>query len=239
MSEKILVVEDEKPIAEIIKYNLEKDGYQVEVAFDGEEAVTKAYLYQPDLILLDIMLPKLDGVSVCRKLRKELTIPIIMLTAKDNEVDLVNGLDAGADDYMTKPFSIRELMARIKAFLRRSKRFTKSETGPNNGTAAVSLMEFGGLMIDLDLVEARRADKKLDLTLREFELLKFLAQNPGRVFSRDELLQKVWGFEFFGDGRTVDVTIRRLREKVEVDPSSPQYIETRRGVGYLFNPNVM
>ena len=239
MSEKILVVEDEKPIAEIIKYNLEKDGYQVEVAFDGEEAVEKAYLYQPDLILLDIMLPKLDGVSVCRKLRKELTIPIIMLTAKDNEVDLVNGLDAGADDYMTKPFSIRELMARIKAFLRRSKRFTKSEAGPINAAAAVSLMEFGCLMIDLDLVEARRDDKKLDLTLREFELLKFLAQNPGRVFSRDELLQKVWGFEFFGDGRTVDVTVRRLREKVEVDPSSPQYIETRRGVGYLFNPNAM
>ncbi len=237
MSEKILVVEDEKPIAEIIKYNLEKDGYQVEVAFDGEEAVTKAYLYQPDLILLDIMLPKLDGVSVCRQLRKELTIPIIMLTAKDNEVDLVNGLDAGADDYMTKPFSIRELMARIKAFLRRSKRFGKNEVSSINGTSAVSLLEFNGLVIDLDLVEARRDEKKLDLTLREFELLKFLAQNPGRVFSRDELLQRVWGFEFFGDGRTVDVTIRRLREKVEVDPSSPQYIETRRGVGYLFNPN--
>ncbi|MCE5196988.1 MAG: response regulator transcription factor [Negativicutes bacterium] len=238
MSEKILVVEDERPIAEIIKYNLEKDGYQVEVAFDGEEAVAKAYLYQPDLILLDIMLPKLDGISVCRKLRKELTIPIIMLTAKDNEVDLVNGLDAGADDYMTKPFSIRELMARIKAFLRRSKRFDKNEVAQINGTSALNLMVYSGLVIDLDLVEARRDDKKLDLTLREFELLKFLAQNPGRVFSRDELLQKVWGFEFFGDGRTVDVTIRRLREKVEVDPSSPRYIETRRGVGYLFNPNV-
>ncbi len=235
MAERILVVEDEKPIAEIIKYNLEKDGYQVEIAFDGEEAINMASVFHPELILLDIMLPKLDGVSVCKQLRKDLTIPIIMLTAKDNELDLINGLNAGADDYITKPFSVRELTARIKAFLRRSKGFgmpstISTEDNPTN------CLEFHELVIDFDLVEARREGKRLDLTLREFELLKFLAQNSGRVFSRDELLQKVWGFEFFGDGRTVDVTVRRLREKVEIDPSSPQYIETRRGVGYLFNP---
>ena len=239
MSTRILIVDDEPRYLRLLEANLLTKEYEVFTAKDGEEALESFSANPVDLILLDVMLPGMDGFAVCQRIRQFSNVPIIMLTAKDNEVDLVNGLDAGADDYMTKPFSIRELMARIKAFLRRSKRFTKSEAGPTNATAAVSLMEFGCLMIDLDLVEARRDDKKLDLTLREFELLKFLAQNPGRVFSRDELLQKVWGFEFFGDGRTVDVTVRRLREKVEVDPSSPQYIETRRGVGYLFNPNVM
>ena len=180
------------------------------------------------------MLPKLDGITVCKRLRETEIIPIIMLTAKDNEADLINGLNAGADDYITKPFSVRELNARIKAFLRRSKEFNRL----NNIQEAEQpqILKYLQLEIDLDLVEARRGGQKLDLTLREFELLKFLAQNKGRGFTRDELLQKVWGFEFFGDGRTVDVTIRRLREKVEVNPSEPIYIETRRGVGYLFNP---
>ncbi|NLN82911.1 MAG: response regulator transcription factor [Firmicutes bacterium] len=234
MAERILVVEDEKPIAEIIQYNLEKDGYQVKIAYDGEEALRLAAEFKPELILLDIMLPKLDGITVCKRLRETEIIPIIMLTAKDNEADLINGLNAGADDYITKPFSVRELNARIKAFLRRSKEFNRL----NNIQEAEQpqILKYLQLEIDLDLVEARRGGQKLDLTLREFELLKFLAQNKGRVFTRDELLQKVWGFEFFGDGRTVDVTIRRLREKVEVNPSEPIYIETRRGVGYLFNP---
>lgn len=234
MAERILVVEDEKPIAEIIQYNLEKDGYRVRIAYDGEEALVLAEQFKPELVLLDIMLPKLDGIAVCKRLRETQTIPIIMLTAKDNEVDLINGLNAGADDYITKPFSVRELNARIKAFLRRSKEFGRTDNSEEQNR--LQIMFFGDLEIDLDLVEARRQGQKLDLTLREFELLKFLAQNNGRVFTRDELLQKVWGFEFFGDGRTVDVTVRRLREKVEINPSAPVYIETRRGVGYLFNP---
>lgn len=228
MPEKILVVDDEKPIAEIVKFNLEREGYEVAVAYNGLEALAMAESNQPDLILLDIMLPKLDGIEVCRQLRKTMTMPIVMLTAKDSEADIVLGLGVGADDYVTKPFSTREVTARVKALLRRVKVFTEADA------KAKRMMEFGHLVIDLDKYEVTKRGQTLDLTFREFELLKYLAAHHGRVLTREQLLEEVWGYDYYGDLRTVDVTIRRLREKVEDDPSNPQYIETRRGVGYLF-----
>ena len=226
---KILVVEDEVQIAEIVKYNLEKEGFEVKTVGDGREAITETYNWQPDLMLLDIMLPSLDGISVCRELRTKLPLPIIMLTAKGSESDIINGLSAGADDYITKPFSIRVLVARVQAFLRRSQRLEDQQIEKTQ-------LIYGNLQIDLDLYEVRKDDRKLDLTLREYELLKHLALNPGCVYTREALLEQVWGYEQAGgDGRTVDVTVRRLREKVEDDPSAPRFIETRRGVGYYFN----
>lgn len=229
MKEKILVVEDEKPIADILKYNLEKEGYGVVLAYDGEEALDKAYQESPHLIILDIMLPRMDGFTVCKKLREHLTVPVIMLTAKEEEVDKVLGLELGADDYITKPFSIRELIARIKANLRRTKVFNSSDEG------APKVLKFGDLVIDLSKYEVRRGNETVNLTNREFELLKYLACKRGQVFSRETLLEDVWGYEYYGDSRTVDVTIRRLREKIERDPSNPELILTKRGVGYYFN----
>lgn len=232
MPQKIMVVEDERPIAEIVKFNLEKEGYEVRIVGDGQEALDAVRLWQPDLMLLDIMLPSLDGISVCRELRKDYPMPIIMLTAKGSESDIVNGLSAGADDYITKPFSIRVLVARVQAFLRRHVMLSE-EQEVRNGKG---MLCYGSLQIDTDLYEVRKHEKKLDLTLREYELLKHLAMNPGRVYTREELLEQVWGYEQAGgDGRTVDVTVRRLREKVEDDPSMPRFIETRRGVGYYFS----
>ncbi|MGI6603872.1 MAG: response regulator transcription factor [Firmicutes bacterium] len=227
MVERVLVVDDEEPIADILEFNLKKDGYQVETAFDGEMALEKAATFKPDLIILDIMLPKLDGWVVCQRIRQFSTVPIIMLTAKDEETDKVLGLELGADDYVTKPFSPRELLARVRALLRRAQSYRVAE---GNATS----LNFGDLALDLASYEVTKRGEVVPLTLREFELLKFLALDPGRVFSRETLLEKVWGYDYFGDIRTVDVTVRRLREKLEDDPSSPVYVQTKRGIGYFF-----
>jgi len=236
MQRLILVVEDEIPILDILKFNLEKEGYKVAEATDGEEAIIMARQVNPDLILLDVMLPKLDGFEVCRQIRQWSDCPVIMLTARGEEVDKIMGLDIGADDYITKPFSMRELSARIKANMRRlGGDNTAQETpAPHNS----SVIYAGNLKIDFDRYEVLRDNKSVELTLREFELLKFLALQPEKVFSREVLLEKVWGYEFYGDVRTVDVTVRRLREKVETDPSAPRYVMTKRGVGYFFSKDV-
>ena len=228
MDKLILVIEDEAPIVEILKFNLTKSGYRVLTAFDGEEGYRLALSEKPDLILLDVMLPKMDGFEVCKKVREKQSTPIIMLTARDEEVDKVLGLELGADDYCTKPFSVRELMARVKANIRR----TASEAAPSD---SADLITFRNLTINPARYEASKDDTVIDLTLREFELLKVLAQQPGQIFTRETLLEKVWGYEYFGDVRTVDVTVRRLREKVEDNPASPGFIMTKRGVGYYFN----
>lgn len=222
----ILVVEDEKPIAEILKVNLIKNGYNVLTAFDGEEAINIATTAEPDLILLDVMLPKADGFTVCKKLRKTMSTPIIMLTARAEEVDKVLGLELGADDYMTKPFSLRELMARVKANLRRTAVITADSTNEP--------LVFSDLEINVERYEVKKRGQVVELTYREFELLKYLATQSGKIFSREHLLNKVWDYEYVGDDRTVDVTIRRLREKIEDDPSNPVYILTKRSVGYYF-----
>lgn len=225
---KILVVDDEKPISDIIKFNLVKEGFNVITAYDGEEAVAKVKQSQPDLVLLDVMLPKLDGFQVLRKIREHYAIPVIMLTAKEEEVDKVLGLELGADDYITKPFGMRELIARVKANIRRA------EITPAQEDEGVSVVETGNLRIDLDRYEVAKAGEIIELTLREFELLKFLVVQDNQIFTREQLLKDVWGYEYFGDIRTVDVTVRRLREKVEDDSSNPKYIMTKRGVGYYF-----
>lgn len=226
MNEKILVVDDEKPIVDILKYNLSKEGYNVLTAYDGDEAIEIALKEDPDLILLDIMLPKQDGFSVCKKLREKLASPILMLTARGEEVDKVLGLELGADDYITKPFSMRELMARVKANLRRIA-FSEPDVD-------AEVIKQGDLELDLKSYVVRKKGKPLDLTFREFELLRYLAAQPGQVFTREKLLEEVWGYEYYGDIRTVDVTVRRLREKVEDDPANPEYIITKRGIGYYF-----
>lgn len=226
---KILVVDDEQPIADILKFNLEKEGYQVICAYDGGSAVELAFQEKPDLILLDLMLPVKDGMDVCREVRTRLNTPIIMLTAKDTELDKVLGLEMGADDYVTKPFGTRELLARVKAHLRRN----KVQASEPEAEAQRNGIRIHGLFIDNDMYIVYKDDEPLDLTHREFELIQYLAKNPGKVMTREHLLQAVWGFEYFGDVRTVDVTIRRLREKLETDPSRPEYIMTRRGLGYL------
>ena len=232
MQGKILVVDDERPIADILKFNLEKEGYQVVCAYDGQQAVDTAYSENPDLILLDLMLPIKDGMDVCREIRSKLNTPIIMLTAKDTELDKVLGLEMGADDYVTKPFGTRELLARVKAHLRRQKNgaVKQEPTGPQG-------LKIHKLLIDSDTYVVYKESTPLDLTHREFELLLYMAKNAGKVMTREHLLQAVWGYDYFGDVRTVDVTIRRLREKIEDDPSQPAYITTRRGLGYMMrNP---
>ncbi len=227
MDNLILIVDDEKPIADILKVNLTKNGYRVTEAYDGDEAVKKALSEDPDLVLLDVMLPGQDGFTVLKKIREKSSVPVIMLTARDEEVDKILGLELGADDYITKPFSLRELMARVKANLRR----TKLSSG-NEGEK--SKITFGDITIDLEKYEVIKRGNPVELTYREFELLKFLASRKGKIFSRETLLNKVWDYEFYGDVRTVDVTIRRLREKIEDNPSMPTYIMTKRGVGYFF-----
>ncbi len=228
MAKKILIVDDEKNIVDILKFNLKKEGFTTVEAYDGEQAIELAMSEKPDLVLLDVMLPKMDGFTVCRKLRQSMSTPIIMLTAKEEEVDKVLGLELGADDYITKPFSQRELMARIKANIRR---IAMEETAVTKS----SYIQCSDLQIDCDRYEIKRGDTDIELTLREFELVKFLAMHPGQIFSRENLLEKVWGYEYYGDVRTVDVTIRRVREKLERDPSNCEYILTKRGVGYYFN----
>ncbi|WP_199616947.1 response regulator YycF [Paenibacillus alkalitolerans] len=237
MQGKILVVDDEQPIADILKFNLEKEGYEVVCAFDGQQAVDLAFAEQPDLILLDLMLPVKDGMDVCREVRAKLNTPIIMLTAKDTELDKVLGLELGADDYVTKPFSNRELLARVKAHLRRQRNgATAAESAELAGNNTLKLFN---LVIDSDMYVLYKDGAAVDLTHREFELIHYLAKNNGKVMTREHLLQAVWGFEYFGDVRTVDVTIRRLREKIEDDPSRPEYILTRRGLGYMMrNPKL-
>ncbi len=227
---KILVVEDEKSISDIIKFNLEKEGFDVYTAYDGEEALEKRISCNPDLVLLDVMLPKVDGFTVCKKIRERSTVPIIILTAKEEEVDKVLGLELGADDYMTKPFGMRELLARIKANIRRATLTLSAEVDK----AESNVREFGNLTIDLNKYEVRKNGEILELTLREFELLRYLAERENKVFSREQLLEEVWGYEYYGDIRTVDVTVRRLREKIEDNSSNPQYIMTKRGIGYYF-----
>ncbi len=226
MSRRILIVEDEKPIADILSFNLKREGYEVIIAYDGQDAIDKAFNDNPDLILLDVMLPKKDGFQVLKEVRQKLQTPILMVTAKEEEVDKVLGLELGADDYITKPFSMRELVARVKANLRR--------TELSNQLNSSDIVEIGDLVIDINKYEVRRNNKVIELTQREYELLKFLATKSEQVFTREQLLEEVWGYEYYGDIRTVDVTIRRLREKVEDNSGDYKYILTKRGVGYYF-----
>ena len=237
----ILIVDDEKPIVDILMYNLDKEGYNLLEANDGEKAVEIALKEKPDLILLDVMLPKMDGLSVCRKIKNTLNVPILMLSAKGEEVDKILGLELGADDYITKPFSVRELMARIKANLRKAELTpsNESEQSPKNSNSnKKGKIKVGDLELDLDKFEVKVRGNVIDLTLREFEVLKFLAMQPSQVVTREVLLEKVWGYEYYGDIRTVDVTVRRIREKIEKDTSNPNILVTKRGVGYyIANPN--
>lgn len=229
----ILVVDDEKTISDIIKFNLEKEGLDVQVAHDGEEGLNRFHELSPDLVVLDLMLPKMDGLEVCREIRKVSSVPIIMLTAKDSEIDKVLGLELGADDYVTKPFSNRELVARVKANLRRYSNRSEEE----NTQANVNEIVVGELIVHQDAYIVSKRGAEIELTHREFELLHYLAKHIGQVMTREHLLETVWGYDYFGDVRTVDVTVRRLREKIEDSPSHPVYIMTRRGVGYfLKNP---
>jgi two-component system alkaline phosphatase synthesis response regulator PhoP len=225
--EKILVVDDEEHIQELIRFNLEKNGYKVICADNGIDAIKLAKEQLPQLMLLDLMLPGMDGLDVCKEIRKDSNMsnmPIIMITAKGEEIDKIIGLELGADDYITKPFSVRELVARIKAILRRT---------------TVQLVEktfkVGNLAIDFGKHEVLKSESKVDLTLKEFELLEILIKNKGRVMTRDFLLDKIWGYEYVGETRTVDVHIRHLRQKIEEDDKNPSYIQTIRGIGYRFN----
>lgn len=226
-NQKIVIVEDDRAISDIIKYNVEKEGYIAFAAYDGEEGLALIEKVEPDLILLDIMMPKMDGLEVCRNVRKTKNTPIIMLTARAEEVDKVVGLEMGADDYVTKPFGVRELMARIRANLRRVENTLAVEEDEN-------VISEGDLRIDIGRFEVQKRGEVIELTHLEFGLLKFLSAQKGQVFSRETLLSKVWGYEYYGDIRTIDVTVRRLREKVEDDPSKAEYILTKRGVGYYF-----
>ena len=232
MAEKILVVEDEPALRETLEYTLRRQGYEVITAADGWDALQKARSEMPDLIILDVLLPGIDGFEVCRLLRQDMPTPVLMLTARADEVDKVVGLEVGADDYVTKPFSMRELLARVKALLRRVR--LDREAAAQSQQAA-SRLEFGDLVIDVNRREVRRGGRLLHLKPKEFDLLLFLARHPGIVLSRDLILERVWGWDFAGGSRTVDVHIRWLREKIEPDPKHPQRIVTVRGVGYRFD----
>ena len=233
---KILIVDDEKPIVEILTYNLQKEGYETIEAYDGEQAITLALTKKPDLILLDIMLPKVDGLTVCKRIRHTLSnVPILILSAKDEEIDKILGLELGADDYITKPFSVRELMARVKANLRKSEIIQDTEQVEEETDDTGNKIDVGELKLDLDKFEVKVRGQIIDLTLREFEVLKFLATQPEQVVTRETLLEKVWGYEYYGDIRTVDVTVRRIREKIEKDTSAPKILITKRGVGYYIS----
>ena len=228
---KVLVVEDDRTLLSVLEYNLKKEGYSVVTASDGIEAVEIARAERPQLVLLDIMLPKLDGLEVCRILRKESTVPILILTARADEVDKVVGLELGADDYLTKPFSMRELLARVKAMLRRAQASAVESGRAEDGMVPITI---GDLEIDVRRHRVTRCDSQIDLTPTEFALLAFLAGNFGRVYTREQLLEHVWGYDYAGDTRTVDVHVRWLRQKIEVDPAHPRHILTVRGVGYRF-----
>lgn len=230
-SKTVLIVEDEKNIVDILRFNLAKEGYDTLEAYDGEEGLRLALEKNPDLILLDVMLPKMIGFDVCRTIReKGIGIPVIILTAREEEADKVLGLEIGADDYITKPFSMRELLARVKTNIRRTAMLARPEPAGNG-----SVLTFGTLSIDTDRCAVTRGGEGVDLTQREYELLTFLARHPDKVYSRSDLMEQVWNYEYVGDVRTVDVTVRRLREKIEDDPAAPKYILTRRGIGYYFS----
>lgn len=236
MAEKILVVEDELSLQETLAYNLTRQGYEVETVSDGQEAIDTARRIHPDLILLDVMLPSLDGFEVCRIIRQEMNTPVLILTARDDEIDRVVGLEIGADDYMTKPFSMRELLARVKARLRLV-RLIREEMGGAASTAATAappILTFGNLTLDLGRREVLLDGSPISIKPKEYELLVFLAQNKGQVLSRELILERVWGWDYVGDTRTVDVHIRWLREKIEPDPAAPRRIITVRGAGYRF-----
>lgn len=232
MERTILIIEDEQHINDILAIQLGKEGYKTISAFDGIQGLEMALSANPDLILLDVMLPGMDGYEVCKKVREQSNVPIIMLTAKEDEVDKILGLELGADDYMTKPYSARELTARVKANLRRS---SIDNLPKIQKPGDLNTIMSGDLTINIERYEVAKNGNVIDITLREFELLKFLAMQPDKIFSREKLLENVWGYEYYGDVRTVDVTVRRLREKIEDDPSMPKYIITKRGVGYYFN----
>lgn len=233
MSEKILVVDDEPALLETLAYNLENAGYEVITANDGPSALKAARKESPELVILDIMLPGMDGFEVCRILRQEMTTPVLMLTARDDEIDRVVGLEMGADDYLTKPFSMRELLARVKAMLRRV-RLIREEMDSDGTAPSIKIIRFDDLVVNLDRHEISLGGEPLALKPKEYELLVFLTKHCGHVLSRENILETVWGWEYIGDSRTVDVHIRWLREKIEKDPASPTRIITIRGVGYRF-----
>ena len=227
MNKTVLIVEDERPIVEILKFNLKREGYETLEALDGETGLELARTGDPDLILLDVMLPKMNGFDICRTLRDEgRAVPIIMLTAREEENDKVFGLEAGADDYITKPFSMRELLARVKANIRRRNMEAASRVASEN------LLQQGQLTVDLIAMTVTKSGTTVEVTQKEFDLLACLLATPGKIYSREELMEKVWNYDYFGDMRTVDVTVRRLREKIEDDPGNPRYIRTKRGAGY-------
>ena len=231
-SRKILVVEDDKTLLDVLKYNLVKEGYDAITATDGVQALEVAKREEPELVILDIMLPKLSGFEVCRILRQEMTVPILMLTAKVDEIDKIVGLEIGADDYVTKPFSMRELLARIRAMLRRSD-MLKLETSSVKGVVP-SVIRAGNIEVDIARHKVIYSGSVVDLSPKEFDLLAFLMKNQGQVFSRDRLLNEIWGYDYAGDTRTVDVHVRWLRQRIEADPAHPKHLLTVRGVGYKF-----
>lgn len=235
MTYKALIIEDEMPIADILEFNLQNEGYETTVAYDGEEGLNQFYNFSPDVIILDLMLPGKDGFTVCKEIRNKSSVPILVLTAKDSEVDKVLGLELGADDYVTKPFGNRELIARLKALLRRSE--LGAFQGGQGGHEEVAELNYKDIYINLKTAEVKRDGQLIDLTYREFQLLVYLVKHQGEVISRERLLEEVWGYDYVGEDRTVDVTIRRLREKLEKDPGKPRYIMTKRGMGYFLRRN--
>ena len=237
----ILVVDDEQKIVDLLVHNLTRDGYDTLEANDGQTAINIALEKKPDLILLDVMLPRVDGLTVCKKIKNSYNVPILMVSARDEELDKILGLELGADDYITKPFGVREVVARVKANLRKTENAeeqhnTEHKKEEKKPVKKVSTIKVGALVLDLEKYEVHIDGKVINLTLREFEVLKFLAQQPGQVVTREALLERVWGYEYYGDIRTVDVTVRRIRERIEEDTSNPQILITKRGVGYYI-PN--
>ena len=236
----ILIVDDEQKIVDLLVHNLRREGYNTIEANDGQTAINMAIEQKPDLILLDVMIPRVDGLSVCKKIKNIYNVPILMVSAKDAELDKIVGLELGADDYITKPFSVREVVARVKANLRKVEANLEEQVAAQKEEKKEpkkeSTIKVGSLVLDLEKYEVHIDGKVINLTLREFEVLKFLAQQPGQVVTREALLERVWGYEYYGDIRTVDVTVRRIRERIENDTSNPQILITKRGVGYYI-PN--
>ena len=237
----ILIVDDEQKIVDLLVHTLRREGYNTIEANDGQTAVEIALEKRPDLILLDVMIPRIDGLTVCKKIKNVYNVPILMVSAKDNELDKVVGLELGADDYITKPFSVREVAARVKANLRKveaniEEQLVIQKTEEKKEQKKETTIKVGSLVLDLEKYEVHIDGKVINLTLREFEVLKFLAKQPGQVVTREALLERVWGYEYYGDIRTVDVTVRRIRERIEKDTSNPQILITKRGVGYYI-PN--